>query len=82
MFSALLLVVGSAYFWTTINHTLLFWVAFILTRPLGAVVGDLLDKPLDEGGLEFSRYTASAVLIVFIVACILIVPQRASKHAH
>ena len=82
MFSALLLVVCAAYFWTSINHTLLFWVAFILTRPLGAVVGDLLDKPLDEGGLEFSRYTASAVLIVFIVACILIVPQKASKHAH
>jgi uncharacterized membrane-anchored protein len=82
VFSTLLLVVCAAYFWTSISHTLLFWVAFILTRPLGAVVGDLLDKPHDEGGLEFSRYTASAVLIVFIVACILIFPQRASKHAH
>lgn len=82
LFSALLLVVCAAYLWTSISHTLLFWVAFILTRPLGAVVGDLLDKPHDEGGLEFSRYTASAVLIVFIVGCILIFPQRASKHAH
>ena len=82
LFAALLLIVSTAYFWTSLSHTLLFWVAFILTRPFGTVVGDLLDKPHEQGGLEFSRYTASAVLIVFIVACILLFPQRASKRAH
>jgi uncharacterized membrane-anchored protein len=82
VFSALLAVVCAAYFWTTLSHTLLFWVAFILTRPLGAVVGDLLDKPLDAGGLALSRYTASAVLLLFIAACIRIFPQRAAQQAH
>jgi len=82
VFSALLLLVVAAYFWTKISHTVLFWAAFILTRPLGAVVGDFLDKPLNAGGLALSRYTASAVLIVFIVACILIFKQRAAKRSH
>jgi uncharacterized membrane-anchored protein len=59
---------------------LLFWAAFILTRPLGATVGDFLDKPLSHGGLALNRYTASAVLAAVIVACILIVPQRAGQH--
>jgi uncharacterized membrane-anchored protein len=54
----------------------LFWIAFILTRPLGATMGDLLDKPHDEGGFALSRYAASAVLVVFIVACISLLPQR------
>src|SRR6476659_374845 len=77
VFSALLALVVVAYYWTTISRTLLFWAAFILTRPLGAVVGDFLDKPLSAGGLALSRYTASAVLFVFIMACILIFSQRA-----
>ena len=82
VFSGLLLVVVAAYYRTKISHTLLFWAAFILTRPLGAVVGDFLDKPLHTGGLAFSRYTASAVLLVFIMASILIFEQRAAKQAH
>jgi uncharacterized membrane-anchored protein len=80
IFSALLAVVAACHFWTKISKTLLFWAAFILTRPLGAVVGDLLDKPLDHGGLNLSRYTASAVLVVFVIAGILIFPQRAGQH--
>jgi uncharacterized membrane-anchored protein len=82
VFSTLLALVAATYYWTTISRTLLFWAAFILTRPLGAVVGDFLDKPLDVGGLALSRYTASAVLLVFIVACILFFPQRAAKQGH
>ncbi len=80
-FSILLLVVCVLYYSTTISRTFLFWAAFILTRPLGAVVGDFLDKPFDAGGLALSRYTASAVLLISIVACILIFPQTASKQA-
>ena len=79
IFSALLLLVAAAYYRSNISHTVLFWAAFILTRPLGAVVGDFLDKPLDEGGLALSRYSASAALLVFIIACILIFKQRAAK---
>lgn len=82
VFSALLALLVAAYFWTNISRTWLFWTAFILTRPLGAVVGDFLDKPLTAGGLALSRYSASAALLVFIVACILIFPQRAAKTAH
>jgi uncharacterized membrane-anchored protein len=82
VFSALLLLVVAAYFWTKISHTILFWAAFILTRPLGAVVGDFLDKPIDAGGLSLSRYTASAVLLAFILACILIFKHRAAKQGH
>jgi uncharacterized membrane-anchored protein len=82
IFGGLLAVVCAAYCWTTISHTLLFWVAFVLTRPLGAVVGDFLDKPLDAGGLALSRFTASAVLLVFIASCILVFPQRAASRAH
>lgn len=81
VFSVLLAVVAAAYFWTKISRTTLFWAAFILTRPLGAVVGDFLDKPHSSGGLALSRYVASAALLVFIVACILIFPQRAAKGA-
>lgn len=82
VFSSLLAVVVAAYCWTTISRTLLFWAAFILTRPLGAVVGDFLDKPVSAGGLAWSRYTASAVLFGFIVVCLLLVPQRAAKTSH
>ncbi|MES2236262.1 MAG: hypothetical protein V4500_00745 [Pseudomonadota bacterium] len=81
VFSALLALVIAAYFWTKISRTTLFWTAFILTRPLGAVVGDFLDKPASEGGLALSRYSASAMLIAIIIACILIFPQRAAKRS-
>jgi uncharacterized membrane-anchored protein len=80
VFAAGLAVVIAAYYWTNVSHVLLFWVAFILTRPLGATVGDLLDKPLDQGGLALSRLIASAVLAVLIIACILVLPQRAGGH--
>lgn len=81
VFSMLLALVVAAYFWTKISRTLLFWAAFILTRPLGAVVGDFLDKPASAGGEALSRYSASATIIVFILACILVFPQRAAKNA-
>jgi uncharacterized membrane-anchored protein len=80
VFSAALAVIAALYFWTNISHVLLFWAAFILTRPLGATAGDFLDKPLNDGGLALSRPMASAVIAVFIVACILILPQRAGSH--
>ena len=82
VFSALLGLVVAAYYWTKISRTLLFWAAFILTRPLGAVVGDFLDKPVRAGGLALSRYTASVVLFVFILSCILFFRQRAAEQAH
>jgi uncharacterized membrane-anchored protein len=82
VFSALLALVVAAYYRTNISRTLLFWGAFILTRPLGAVVGDFLDKPLTAGGLALSRYSASAVLLAFILTCILIFQQRAAKQRH
>ena len=81
IFSALLLAVLAAYYWTQISKTALFWAAFILTRPLGAVVGDFLDKPIAKGGLDFSRFGASAALLAIIVACIMFFPQRAAKNA-
>jgi len=79
VFGAALLAVAAAYYWTAISRTALFWAAFILTRPLGATVGDFLDKPLDHGGLALSRYTASAALAAFMVACVLLLPQRPQK---
>jgi uncharacterized membrane-anchored protein len=82
VFSLLLALVAAAYFWTNISRTALFWAAFILTRPLGAVVGDFLDKPINAGGLALSRYSASASLIVLIIGCILIFPQQAAKESH
>ena len=82
IFGALLALVAAAYYRTRISRTALFWAAFILTRPLGAVVGDLLDKPTNAGGLALSRFAASAVLFALIVACILIFPQRAARRAH
>jgi uncharacterized membrane-anchored protein len=81
IFGGLLLVVVAAWAWTKVSRTLLFWVAFVLTRPLGAVLGDFLDKPHAQGGLAFSRFTASALLLVFIVACVVVFPKRsAEKH--
>jgi uncharacterized membrane-anchored protein len=80
VFGAALLVLGGLYFWTTINRVFLFWAAFILTRPLGATVGDFLDKPLDKGGLDLSRPVATAVLAAAIVLLIVVLPQRAGRH--
>jgi uncharacterized membrane-anchored protein len=82
IFSSLLAVIALLYFKTQISRIFLFWAAFILTRPLGAVVGDFLDKPYDHGGLALSRYSASIVLLIFIVMCILIFPQMAAKKMH
>ena len=80
VFAAGLVVVAIAYYRTSVSRTLLFWTAFILTRPLGATVGDLLDKPRADGGLALSRLYASAILAAFIIAGLLIVPQRAGRH--
>ncbi len=82
VFSSLLALVVAAYYWTTLSRTVLFWAAFILTRPLGAVLGDFLDKPVNAGGLALSRFAASAALLVFIAACIFIFPQRAARRGH
>jgi len=79
LFCVLLAVVAGAYFWTRFSRTMLFWAAFILTRPLGAVVGDLLDKPIGSGGLAMSRYTASAALALFIVVLILVFRQQPAR---
>lgn len=81
VFVAALAVVVALYYFARVSHVLLFWTAFILTRPLGATVGDFLDKPLSEGGLDFSRPLASAILAVFIIACVLLIPQRAGTRA-
>lgn len=80
VFGALLSVVGAVYFWTKISRVLLFWTAFILTRPLGATIGDYLDKPAEDGGLAFSRPLASGVLAVLIIVLIVVIPQRAGRH--
>jgi len=80
VFAAGIAVIIGLYAWTNISRVLLFWAAFILTRPLGATVGDFLDKPVNNGGLALSRPIASAVIAVFIIACILFTPQRAGTH--
>jgi uncharacterized membrane-anchored protein len=80
VFAAALAVVAAAYFRTSVSRVFLFWAAFILTRPLGATVGDFLDKPIRDGGLALSRPIATAALAVFIVLCLLILPQRAGGH--
>ena len=80
VFGAALAVLAVLYFTTSISRVGLFWAAFILTRPLGATVGDFLDKPIAKGGLEFSRPLASAVLAVVIIALILLLPQRPGTH--
>jgi len=82
VFGAMLGVIAVAYYRTKISHVALFWAAFILTRPLGAVVGDFLDKPLSHGGLSLSRYSASATLMALIVLCIFVFPHRPAKQAH
>lgn len=80
VFAAGLAVLVAAYYWTDISHVLLFWAAFILTRPLGATVGDFIDKPLDQGGLAWSRPLATAVITALMIVCILVFPQRAGSH--
>lgn len=82
LFGIMLAVIAAAYYRTKISHTLLFWAAFILTRPLGAVVGDFLHKPISKGGLELSRYSASAALFLSIVFCIFMFSHRPAKNAH
>jgi uncharacterized membrane-anchored protein len=82
VFGAMLAVISVAYYRTNISHTVLFWAAFILTRPLGAVVGDFLDKPINKGGLELSRCSASVALLVLILSCILIFSNKPAKKGH
>ncbi len=82
IFGGLLALVAAAYHWSKISHVALFWTAFILTRPLGAVVGDFLDKPVAHGGLELSRAVATLVLGAAIMVLIWMLPQRAGKVAH
>jgi uncharacterized membrane-anchored protein len=81
IFAIGLALVAGAYYFTRISHTLLFWAAFILTRPLGATLGDFFDKPFDEGGLGVSRIWASAILAALMIAAIVFLPQRAGRHA-
>jgi len=80
VFGAVLALLAAAYFWTGISRVVLFWSAFILTRPLGATVGDFLDKPHEQGGLAISRPLASAILAAFVLGCILLFPQQAGTH--
>jgi uncharacterized membrane-anchored protein len=80
VFAGLLALIAAAYFHNRISHTLLFWTAFILTRPLGATVGDMLTKPHADGGLDLSRITSSAVIAVFIIGCIALTSQAAGGH--
>ena len=82
IFGSLLVLIALAHFGTKISKTLLFWSAFVLTRPLGAVLGDFLDKPINHGGLALSRFGASAALLGFIIVCVLVFKQRASAKAH
>jgi uncharacterized membrane-anchored protein len=80
VFAAGLAVLAGLYYWTNVSRVLLFWAAFILTRPLGATVGDFLDKPIDHGGLALSRPLASAAIAIFIVISISLLPQRPGRH--
>jgi uncharacterized membrane-anchored protein len=79
LFGGLLAAIAIMYSTTRVSRTALFWMAFVLTRPLGAALGDVLDKPLDDGGLALSRYAATAVLLVFMALCIWLAPQRAAE---
>jgi uncharacterized membrane-anchored protein len=81
VFGAALLLLAASYYFTNVSRVFLFWAAFIFTRPLGATLGDLLDKPISHGGFEVGRTAATAILAVAIVALILILPQRAGNHA-
>src|ERR1700712_3229416 len=80
LFGAGLLVLAALYYWTKVSRVILFWAAFVLTRPLGATVGDFFDKPVEQGGLNVSRPLASAILTAVIIGCILFIPQRSGSH--
>jgi uncharacterized membrane-anchored protein len=80
VFAAALAVTAALYFWTDVSRVALFWAAFILTRPLGATLGDFLDKPLDHGGLALSRPIASAIILAIMIGLIVVLPQRAGVH--
>jgi uncharacterized membrane-anchored protein len=80
VFGAALAIVAAFYYWTSVSRVFLFWTAFILTRPLGATVGDFLDKPISHGGLDLSRPLASTMLAAVIVGLIFLLPQRAGQH--
>ncbi len=80
VFAAGLAVIAGLYFWSNVSRVLLFWAAFILTRPLGATLGDFLDKPTSHGGLALSRPLASAVIAAFIIVCLFVLPHRAGRH--
>lgn len=82
IFGGMLLFLAALHFLTHASKTGLFWAAFVLTRPLGAVIGDFLDKPVASGGLALDRYSASLVLLVAIILLIRFVPQRAAQNAH
>ena len=81
VFGAALVGVAALYRWTKTSHTVLFWLAFVLTRPLGATLGDFLDKPHAAGGMELNRLYASIVLVGFILACLWLIPQRPARSA-
>lgn len=80
VFGGILLCLAGAYLLTKTSRTVLFWAAFILTRPLGAVVGDFLDKPKSDGGLQLSRYSATAVLLLLIGFCIFAFSHKPARH--
>ena len=80
VFCAGLAVLAAMYYWTEISHVFLFWAAFILTRPLGATVGDFLDKPTSHGGLALSRPLASGVILALIIVLVFVLPQRPGRH--
>jgi uncharacterized membrane-anchored protein len=82
LFGGILAVLAAMYFLTSVSRTILFWIAFIVTRPLGAVIGDFLDKPIEDGGLELSRLVATLVLMALIIAFIFIFPQRPAHESH
>ena len=82
IFGGGLAVLALLYFTTSLSRVFLFWAAFILTRPLGATVGDFLDKPVNDGGLALSRPLASAAIAVFIVLCLALLPQRPARSPH
>lgn len=82
IFSGMLIIVLLSYFYTNLSRVLLFWAAFVLTRPLGALLGDFLDKPVAQGGLALSRYSATLALLALILLCVVIFPQRAANNAH
>ncbi|RQH06463.1 hypothetical protein [Paraburkholderia dinghuensis] len=81
IFGAGLVIIGLLWLWPRVSRTALFWSAFVLTRPLGATLGDFFDKPIAQGGLEFSRFYASGILVAFIAGCLLLIPQRAARRA-